>query len=76
MSPENLSRRALVASAAALPAIAVMPAIAAAAANPDGELIALGEELKALQPAYQASIIESCERCAARTVHRSGCMNF
>jgi hypothetical protein len=41
----NLSRRAILAGATAVPAVAVLPVIGAAAANPDAELIALGVQL-------------------------------
>lgn len=46
MSSANLSRRALVAGAASVPALAV-PALTANVDNPDAELIKLGECLKA-----------------------------
>ena len=43
MSPENLSRRAILAGAAAVPALALP---AEAADNPDAELLALGSQLE------------------------------
>ena len=54
MSTKQLSRRALVRGAAAIPAIAVLPAAALAADNPDAELIALGAELEAVIPQWHA----------------------
>jgi hypothetical protein len=49
MSPENLSRRALVRGAAAVPAVAglsaAIPALASAADNSDAELLALSAQL-------------------------------
>jgi hypothetical protein len=51
---KEVSRRTLVTGAAALPAIAVLPAIADAAANPDAELLALGAQLAELEREAQA----------------------
>jgi len=50
MSPENLSRRSIMRAAAALPAAAVLPALAAASpvADPDAELVVLGARLEKL----------------------------
>ena len=46
MSPTNLCRRALVRGAAAIPAVAVLPAVSALVAdNADVELLALGAQL-------------------------------
>jgi hypothetical protein len=54
MSPTNLSRRALVRGAAVIPAVAVLPAAAFAADNPDAELLELGAELDAIIPQWHA----------------------
>ena len=58
----NLSRRSLITSAAALPALAV-PAVAIAATEPlpatNPELLALGERLKVLMPLYEALKLKS-----------------
>jgi len=50
----NLSRRAIMSVAAALPAVAVLPAVTAAAAvaNLDAELIALGKQFELLENQY------------------------
>jgi hypothetical protein len=66
MSHENLSRRALVRGAAAIPAIAVLPAAAPAAGNPDAELIALGAELDAIIPQWHAQRAIDAKRSAAQ----------
>jgi hypothetical protein len=62
----NLSRRSLVTSAAALPALAV-PAVAIASAgttpHPDARLIALGEAYASLLPLYEAAQEEFNEKC-------------
>ena len=52
-----LSRRSLVTTAAALPALAV-PAVAVAVDHPDAWLIALGKELADLLPVYNAALDE------------------
>jgi hypothetical protein len=60
----KLSRRSLVTSAAALPALAV-PALAATtdlSGNLDAELVRMGQELLRLQSAYEASIVELNEK--------------
>jgi hypothetical protein len=58
----NLSRRSLVTSAAALPALA-LPAVAIAATEPllatNPELLALGERLKVVMPLYEALKLKS-----------------
>jgi hypothetical protein len=62
----NLSRRSLVTSAAALPALAV-PAVAVAsvgtAPHPDARLIALGEAYAGLLPLQEAAQEDFNERC-------------
>src|ERR1700760_2758136 len=61
----DLSRRSLVVSAAALPALAV-PAVAVAAVmppHPDAGLIALGEAYASLLPLYEIAQDEFNEKC-------------
>ena len=54
MTPENLSRRAIVAGAASVPALA-LPLAANAVGNPDAELVELSQELTRLWPAFAAA---------------------
>lgn len=61
----NLSRRALVRGAAAIPAVAVLPAAAFAADNPDAELLELGAELDAVIPQWHAQRAIDAKESAA-----------
>jgi hypothetical protein len=58
MSHTNLNRRAILAGAAALPAVAVLPAAiaasAAAADNPDAERLRLGKQLEQVEQEFSA----------------------
>jgi hypothetical protein len=58
MSHANLSRRAIVAGAASMPALA-LPFAANAVGNPDAELVELSQELTRLWPAFAAARDES-----------------
>src|SRR5690242_17900153 len=59
----QLSRRSLVSSAAALPALAV-PAVAFAD-NPDAELVRLGEQFEGYQSSYRALLADYNEKARA-----------
>ena len=69
MLSENLSRRAILAGVASVPALA-LPAVTAAApstaANPDAELVALGEQLKA--------VVAEADRLDPKPLHEA-CMD-
>jgi hypothetical protein len=67
MSPENLSRRAIVAGAASVPALA-LPAVAVdVIGNPDAELVSLSEDLARLWPAFAAARDEANTKNEATT---------
>jgi hypothetical protein len=66
MSTKQLSRRALVRGAAAIPAVAVLPGAALAADNPDAELIELGAELDAVIPQWHAQRAIDAKRSVAQ----------
>ena len=52
----KLSRRTLVTSAAALPAIVVLPVAASAAGNPDAKLLQLGKQFEQVEQEWAAQV--------------------
>jgi hypothetical protein len=62
---KEISRRTIMSGAAALPAVAVLPTIADAAANPDAELLNLGRQLDEVLSEVTAHRAINAERMAA-----------
>ncbi len=62
---KNPTRRTILAGATALPAVAALPVIADAAANPDAELVALGARLEPLFLEYASNNYEWARRAMA-----------